>query len=311
MTREKKKKGPKPTGTPHHRTHRAITTPPTYPYPLLALLPCVSTLPSFPYSLTYYLYATDQNLQEKKAHCRLLSLQARNEYGVFDALVLYGLDIVVEPHKATVLSVTGVTIAPDGCGDIVAEEDRSGSGSEVQQLSTVSINDGGERRGSKRTQQVVEEEITRKKSFFRWVLTPLDEDGAPVPDAPPMLNVALDGGGAGFAGFAGGEGAGGAGVDGPTITLAEAGTVSLLKVTEFLEDGLVIGEGRATVSCRYVRRELRELTEKDREAFMDAMVQFYTAPTTVAAGEGLELHYQHFAEVHNADVRIPVYSRRI
>eukprot|EP00904_Undaria_pinnatifida_P001214 jgi/Undpi1/11093/HiC_scaffold_30.g13391.m1 len=115
-----------------------------------------------------------------------------------------------------------------------------------------------------------------------------------------------DGGGAGvFGGRDGvggsGSGSGGGRIAGPTITLTEGGSLYLLVVTEMLEDGRVVGEGRATVSCRYVRRELRDLTVEDREAFMDAMVRFYTAPT-VSESDGLdELNYQHFAAVHNAE----------
>lgn len=272
---------------------------------------------------------------------RSLSLEASNEYGVFDALALYGLDMVVEPHKKTTLSAfvaTGrTTTAPGGGGgwdNTATEEKGRGDGGGQKRVSTVSTEGGGgEGRENKQT-EVIE---TAQKTWFRWVLTPLDEGGAPVPGAPPMLNVTLlsggggdggsaegfmgglggsaegfeggDGGGAGvFGGRDGvggsGSGSGGGRIAGPTITLTEGGSLYLLVVTEMLEDGRVVGEGRATVSCRYVRRELRDLTVEDREAFMDAMVRFYTAPT-VSESDGLdELNYQHFAAVHNAEVRV-------
>ena len=146
----------------------------------------------------------------------------------------------------------------------------------------------------------------RRKSS--WVLTRLDDEGTPIPDAPPLLNITLDvdddqDGGEGYYGGGGALSGGGERIDGPTITLTEGGTQYLLVVTEMFEDGEVIGEGRATVSCRYVRRELRELTTGDRDAFMDAMVEFYTAPTVVTAGGPDDRNYQYFAAVHDAKVR--------
>eukprot|EP00904_Undaria_pinnatifida_P001215 jgi/Undpi1/11094/HiC_scaffold_30.g13392.m1 len=201
---------------------------------------------------------------------RSLSLEARNEYGVFDALALYGLDMVVEPYKETTLSaVTMEWTTPDS-----------------------SFGDGPVGCGSWR----------RKSS---WVLTRLDDKGTPIPDAPPLLNITLDvdddqDGGEGYYGGGGALSGGGERIDGPTITLTEGGTQYLLVVTEMFEDGEVIGEGRATVSCRYVRRELRELTTGDRDAFMDAMVEFYTAPTVVTAGGPDDRNYQYFAAVHDA-----------
>lgn len=88
--------------------------------------------------------------------------------------------------------------------------------------------------------------------------------------------------------------------------LTEGGTQYHLSVTEMLEDGTVISQGQATISCRYVRRELRDLTMEDRDAFMDAMVQFYTAPTGVASEGSDERNYQYFAAVHDAQVRVRI-----
>lgn len=176
---------------------------------------------------------------------RELSLRARNEYGEFGSLALYGLDMLVEPYKETALIVDDANITTD------SEQDKK----------------------------------------FHWELWPADELGVPVAEGVSLLDVALR-----------------AEEGGPRITLTEPGTMYLLKVTETRDYGggsLVVGEGRAVISCKYVRRELRELTTKDREAFFDAMQEFYTVPSDEdSAGDrpGFN-HYQHFAEVHNSKVR--------
>lgn len=204
---------------------------------------------------------------------RVFSLQARNEYGVFSALNLYGLDMVVEPHKETVLSITGWnTSVADRVEDrpytSIAGHDRSRTGGEGSVQDTV-----------------------RK---FHWTIVPADFEGTPIAGEEPLLDITLDGGGS--------DGIG----DGPTVRLTDAGTLAILTVEEVLDDGRVVGEGRATVSCRYVRRELRTLTAEDRDAFLDAMVEFYTA---VPSNNDSNVdqpefnHYQHFAEAHNSRVR--------
>ncbi|CAN0307687.1 unnamed protein product [Ectocarpus sp. 6 AP-2014] len=66
-----------------------------------------------------------------------------------------------------------------------------------------------------------------------------------------------------------------------TVTVDSPGTVYVLTVREVSEDGQVVAEARVEASCKYVRREIRELTDRDREAFFDAMQTWYTIPNSV------------------------------
>lgn len=59
-----------------------------------------------------------------------------------------------------------------------------------------------------------------------------------------------------------------------------------------------------TASCKYVRRELRELTDADRLDVLDAMEAYYTVPTEEGRakyGEGF-FNYELLTALHNADV---------
>lgn len=71
------------------------------------------------------------------------------------------------------------------------------------------------------------------------------------------------------------------------VTLTEAGTTYALRVQqrEFAPEGggdasiadtVVVSEKTIQVTCKYVRRELRDLTSADRTAFFSAMQEFYT-----------------------------------
>eukprot|EP00903_Cladosiphon_okamuranus_P009855 g9365.t1 len=64
------------------------------------------------------------------------------------------------------------------------------------------------------------------------------------------------------------------------LTVTKAGTTYVLTVQNLGEDGTVLAEGRVKVSCKYVRREIRTLTDEDRELLLDTMEIWYTIPTS-------------------------------
>lgn len=132
---------------------------------------------------------------------------ATNEYGEYDqrALVMYGLDMVVEPHKETKVTV----LHPD----------------------TLS-------------------------SRFHWVLTRADSKGVPLYNAEPEIDA--NGGAV------------------ATVVLTQAGKTYDLLVQQVMADGSIMAKARVTISCKYVRREIRDLTKADRTAFFVAMREFYT-----------------------------------
>lgn len=79
----------------------------------------------------------------------------------------------------------------------------------------------------------------------------------------------------------------------------------LLTVREVQGNGRIVSEGGALVACRYVRCELRQLTNEDREAFLSAMQVFYTAPEGGGRDGGMGFsHYQHFAEFYGSQVKV-------
>lgn len=63
-----------------------------------------------------------------------------------------------------------------------------------------------------------------------------------------------------------------------TVTLTEAGEKYALLVQQLRADETVVAENRVTITCKYVRRELRDLTDADRTAFFSAMRELYTIP---------------------------------
>lgn len=96
-----------------------------------------------------------------------------------------------------------------------------------------------------------------------------------------------------------------------TVMLVDPGTVYLLEVEEVNADGAKTAEGtrlkgKAKVSCKYVRRELRDLTDADRTDFFDALEEFYTVPND----EGKEkyghefFNYQRVTAYHNSMVSV-------
>lgn len=122
-------------------------------------------------------------------------------------------------------------------------------------------------------------------SRFYWLLVRTDESGMPMEN----VEADIDAKGGRFA----------------TIMLTEPGGTYALVVRQLRADGSTSAERRATITCKYVRRELRDLTEVDRTAFFLAMREFYT----VSLDEGARKYGEGFANaklvtaVHNSQVR--------
>lgn len=89
-----------------------------------------------------------------------------------------------------------------------------------------------------------------------------------------------------------------------TIELEEPGGYYLLLVRQMLRDGTIAAEGKATVACKYIRRELRDLKAADLRDFFEAMRIFYT----VSIEEGRERYgltfnnYKRIVAYHNSRV---------
>lgn len=94
---------------------------------------------------------------------------------------------------------------------------------------------------------------------FHWMLVRAHPDGTPINGADPVIDAR------------GGYHA--------TIELRAPGEMYALVVQQLKGDGNVVAVGRATVACKYVRRELRALTTEDRTAFFEAMRVIYTIST--------------------------------
>lgn len=166
-----------------------------------------------------------------------LTLVATNEYGEYDrkALVLYGLEMVVEPFRETRITV-----------------------SNLQGASSM---------------------------LFHWVLIRADDSGAPLDSAEPLVDTKAGS-------FA-------------TVSLTEPGTKYALLVQQITPQGSVLAESRVTITCKYVRRELRDLTQDDRTRFFSAMREFYTVSKEdgrARYGEGFS-NAKHMAAYHNSEVR--------
>ena len=167
-----------------------------------------------------------------------ISVTAKNEYGRYEraSLALYGLEMVVEPHRETTLEVVGAA--------------------------------------------------SPRESLFRWRVDEIDDAGAPLAGADPELDA-----------WGGAE---------TTVTLTKAGGVFLLKVQEQENrpGGALLSEGTVKVSCRYVRREIRDLTENDREEFLEALEVYYTVGTEEGRAKYGDdfFDYRRLALFHNAPV---------
>ncbi|CAN0427685.1 unnamed protein product, partial [Ectocarpus fasciculatus] len=96
-----------------------------------------------------------------------------------------------------------------------------------------------------------------------------------------------------------------------TVEFTKPGGVFLLTVEERLpagavsRDGTVIGRAAVTVSCKHVRRELRDLSEADREGFLETMEAYYAVSKEdrrTKYGEGF-FDYELLAAYHSADLK--------
>eukprot|EP00752_Nemacystus_decipiens_P006546 g5896.t1 len=168
-------------------------------------------------------------------------IRATNEYGEYDetARSAYGLDMVVEPFRAT--SITAV-------------------------------------------HSVEDESSTAVSDRFEWRLQYASHAGT-IDEAVKDAWI-----------YSGGSEA--------TVTLDRPGTLYVLSVKNVDEDGKVISDVSIKVSCKYVRREIRDLTDDDREAFLDALQIWYTIPNDegrVKYGAAFE-NYQRTTVLHNAQV---------
>ena len=136
-------------------------------------------------------------------------------------------------------------------------------------------------------------------SRFQWLLIQSDKDGVPLDGVKPIIEAK----GGKFA----------------TVTLTDAGQTYALLVKQLGPDGSDVAVGRAKISCKYVRRELRELTEKDRTLFFATMREFYTVPLEEGQAKygPLFVNAKIIAAVHNSQVSrvaillpFPVYTSR-
>ena len=200
-----------------------------------------------------------------------LTVTATNEYGTYSeaALALYGLEMIVEPHRPTTLTATSSLVSGAGMGD--------GDG------------DGDAPRSA-------------APSFFVWRLVEIDMDDDDDDSAP------VEARGEGVVVF---EGQAGPQIP---VELTKPGGVFRLTVEERLDPDGTGGNGAAsvvvaaratlTISCKYVRRELRELTDADRKDVLDAMQVYYTVSTVEGKakyGDGF-VNYELLTAYHNANV---------
>lgn len=122
---------------------------------------------------------------------------------------------------------------------------------------------------------------------YDWFLAQADASGRPLENTEPEV----DSRGGSFS----------------TVTLKQAGATYALVVRQLGgSDGkTVVAEGRTTITCKYVRRELRDLTQRDREAFFEAMLLFYTVPLDDGRRKYGEMwsNAQLVSAYHNSKVR--------
>lgn len=95
---------------------------------------------------------------------------------------------------------------------------------------------------------------------YRWLMVRTNVEGVPV--APAEVAVNSTGSDAHIA-----------------LELTTVNAMYNLVVQQFEMEGgkeMVVAEGKSTVSCKYVRREFRTLSEEDREDYLSAMEIFFT-----------------------------------
>lgn len=120
---------------------------------------------------------------------------------------------------------------------------------------------------------------------FNWLLVRADEAGLPLEGVEAHVDAKA----------------------GPfaTVTLTDAGEKYALLVQQTRADESVVAEKRVTITCKYVRRELRDLTEADRTGYFSAMREFYTVPLEEGRAKYGSAFYnaRHVAAYHNSRVR--------
>lgn len=120
---------------------------------------------------------------------------------------------------------------------------------------------------------------------FHWLLVRADQSGSPLEGVEAQVDAKAGA-------FA-------------TVTLTDAGEKYALLVQQIRMDGSVVAEKRVTITCKYVRRELRDLTEADRAGYFSAMREFYTVPLEEGRAKygAAFFNARHVAAYHNSKVR--------
>lgn len=130
----------------------------------------------------------------------------------------------------------------------------------------------------------VEGGASSTSTLFHWRIVESDDSGIPLVNADPVFDVV-----------------GGREV---VVMLTIPGGVYLLTVEELPRDGTTVAQGTVKINCKYVRREIRDLSEVDRVGFLDALKVYYTVPTDVGKalyGE-MFMNYKYITAVHNSQV---------
>lgn len=134
-----------------------------------------------------------------------------------------------------------------------------------------------------------------KDSRFFWRVVKADASGAPAAAAEeeegekedPVLAFDAEGGSE------------------ITVTLTSPGSAFLVTVEELRADGVVLARGSSTASCKYVRRELRDLTVLDRTEFLESVEAYFKTSDEEGLakyGEGFS-NYERLTAYHNSAVR--------
>ena len=120
---------------------------------------------------------------------------------------------------------------------------------------------------------------------FSWLLVRADQSGSPLEGVDAQVDARA----------------------GPfaTVTLTDAGEKYALLVQQTRADGTVVAERRVTITCKYVRRELRDLTQADRTGYFSAVREFYTVPLEEGRAKYGASFYNagHVTAYHNSRVR--------
>lgn len=119
---------------------------------------------------------------------------------------------------------------------------------------------------------------------FHWRIVQMDASGVPLENTPPVMEQDA--------------------TDIVSVVLKQAGSQYVVIVEERYADGSVANIGEARISCKYVRREIRDLKQADRDELFDTMQEFYTVPNDEGKAKyGAKFNNYQLATVyHNAVV---------